>query len=137
MGGNGLAVSRTSGHSREALELIRFLLRRDAEQLHSVEHAELPKERELYELPDILQPYPQLAKSGERGGSVVARPSIVAAGKYEEVSRAYIRAVHSVLTREKSAPVAAAELEKELVQITGLRPGPPSKRDSQLGDRTL
>ena len=137
LGGNGLAVSRTSGHSREALELIRFLLRRDAEQLHSVEHAEIPKERELYELPDILQPYPQLAKSRERGGSVVARPSIVSGEKYEEVSRAYIGALHAVLTRERSAPVAAAELEKELVQITGLRPGPPSKRDSQLGDRTL
>jgi hypothetical protein len=68
---------------------------------------------------------------------VVARPSIVAGEKYEEVSRAYIGALHAVLTGEKSAPVAAAELEKELVQITGLRPGPPSKRDSQLGDRTL
>ena len=137
LGGNGLAVSRTSGHSREALEMIRFLLRRDAELLRAAEHAEIPKGRELYELPDILRPYPQLAKMEERGGRVVARPSIVAGEKYEEVSRAYIRALHAVLTGEKSAPVAAAELEKELVQITGLRPGPPSKRDSQFGDRTL
>ena len=137
LGGNGLAVSRTSGHSREALELIRFLLRRDAQLLRAAEHAEIPKERELYGLPDILRPYPQLAKLGERGGRVVARPSIVAGEKYEEVSRAYIGALHAVLTGEKSAPVAAAELEKELVQITGLRPGPPSKGDSQRGDRTL
>ena len=68
---------------------------------------------------------------------MVARPSIVSGEKYEEVSRAYIGALHAVLTGEKSAPVAAAELEKELVQITGLRPGPPSKRDSQFGDKTL
>ena len=137
LGGNGLAVSRTSGHSREALELVRFLLRRDAQLLSAAEHAEIPKERELYELPDILRPYPQLAKLREGGGRVVARPSIVAGEKYEEVSRAYIGALHAVLIGEKSAPAAAAELEKELVQITGLRPGPPSKRDSQFGDRTL
>jgi trehalose/maltose transport system substrate-binding protein len=137
LGGNGLAVSQTSGHPREALELIRFLLRRDAELLHSMEHAEAPKERVLYELPEILEPYPQLAKLGERRGRVVARPSIVAGEKYEEVSRAYIAALHSVLTREKSAPVAAADLEKELAQITGFKPGPPPKQDSQLGDKAL
>jgi trehalose/maltose transport system substrate-binding protein len=137
LGGNGLAVSRTSGHSREALELIRFLLRRDAELLQSMEQAEAPKERVLYELPEILQPYPQLAKLGEHRGRVVARPSIVAGEKYEKVSRAYIAALHSVLTGEKSAPVAAAELEKELVQITGFKPGPPPKQGSQLGAKAL
>lgn len=137
LGGNGLAVSRTSGHPREALELIRFLLRRDAERLRAADPSENPKERELYELPVILRPYPELATLNQGGGSVVARPSIVAGGKYEEVSRAYIGALHSVLTREKSAPVAAAELEKELTQITGFRPGPPTKRDLQLSDKAL
>jgi hypothetical protein len=47
--------------------------------------------------------------------------------KYEEVSRAYIRAVRSVLTGDKIPPVAAAELEKELVEITGFSQGPPSR----------
>jgi trehalose/maltose transport system substrate-binding protein len=60
---------------------------------------------------------------------VVARPSIVAGPKYEDVTRAYIRAVHSVLTGEKTASAAAAALEKELVEITSFRPGPPSKPD--------
>ena len=56
---------------------------------------------------------------------MVVRPSIVAGQKYEEVSRAYIRAVHSVLTGEKIPSVAAAALEKELVEITGFKKGPP------------
>jgi hypothetical protein len=34
-------------------------------------------------------------------------------------------AVHSVLTREKTAPEAAAALEKKLVEITGFKTGPP------------
>jgi hypothetical protein len=55
----------------------------------------------------------------------VNRPSSVVGNKYEEVSRVYISAVHSVLTGEKGAPEAAAELEKELVQLTGLKAGPP------------
>ena len=93
------------------------------------EHCEVPKEVELYELPAILDPYPVLANSRQHGGGVVARPSIVAGQKYEDVSRAYIGAVHSVLTGEKAASVAAADLEKQLIEITGFRKGPPPKRD--------
>jgi trehalose/maltose transport system substrate-binding protein len=126
LGGNGLAVSRTSAHPREALQLIRFLLRRDVQLMRARANSEAPKEQELYDLPEILGPYPQLAVSWQHRGSVVARPSIVSGEKYEDVSRAYIRALHSVLTGEKTAPVAAAALERELIQITGFQPGSPS-----------
>ena len=44
---------------------------------------------------------------------------------YEMVTKAYIQAVHSVLTHERSACDAAAALEKELVEITGFKTGPP------------
>ena len=57
----------------------------------------------------------------------MARPSTVAGEKYEEVSRAYIEAVHSVLLGQSKAPEAAASLEQELVRITGFKPGPPSR----------
>jgi trehalose/maltose transport system substrate-binding protein len=125
LGGNGLAISRTSAHTREALELIRFLMRRDAELMRVAAHSEVPKQPELFDLPAILEPYPQLATSRQQRGSVVARPSVVSGEKYEDVSHAYIRELHSVLIGEKPAPVAAAALEKELVQITGFRTGSP------------
>jgi len=125
LGGNGLAISRTSAHTREALELIRFLMRRDAEFMRATAHSEVPKQPELFDLPAILEPYPQLATSRQQRGSVVARPSVVSGAHYEDVSQAYIRALHSVLIGEKPAPVAAAALEKELVQITGFRPRSP------------
>jgi trehalose/maltose transport system substrate-binding protein len=126
LGGNGLAVSLTSAHTREALELIRFLLQRDAHLMRASANSEAPKEQELYDLPELLGPYPQVAASRQHPGRVVARPSIVSGEKYEDVSRAYIRALHSVLTGEEIPSVAAAALEKELVQITGFMTGSPS-----------
>jgi len=134
LGGNGLAISRTSAHPREALELIRFLLRIDGQLIRTHEHSQSPAGVELYELPQGLNPYPQLAEATQNGGVLVARPSIVAGDKYEEVSRGYIRALHSVLTGEKAPSVAAADLEKELVQITGFSSGPPAKLNHSSGE---
>ena len=44
----------------------------------------------------------------------MSRPSKVTGQKYQEVTDAYIQAVHSVLTGETSAPEAAGALEQEL-----------------------
>jgi trehalose/maltose transport system substrate-binding protein len=60
---------------------------------------------------------------------VVARPSAASGQRYEDVSRAYIATLHSVLTGELAPAAAAAALEKQLMEITGFKPGPPSKRD--------
>jgi trehalose/maltose transport system substrate-binding protein len=126
LGGNGLAVSRTSAHPREAIELIQFLRRKDALFMRASANSKEPKEQELHDLPEILNPYPQLAAARRRPGLVVTRPSIVSGVKYEEVSRAYIRALHSVLTGEETPSAAAAALEKELIQITNFRVRSPS-----------
>jgi trehalose/maltose transport system substrate-binding protein len=127
LGGNGLAISRTSAHPLEALELIRFLLEGDARLTSGKEQSVPPEGVEFYELPAMLDPYPLLAKSRQHGAGLVARPSVVSGEKYEQVSRAYIGAVRSVLTGEKIPTMAASDLEKRLVEITGFNPGPPSK----------
>jgi trehalose/maltose transport system substrate-binding protein len=59
--------------------------------------------------------------------SIVHRPSIETGSQYTQVSAAYARTVHAVLARQKEAPEAAAELEKQLMQITGFRAGLPRK----------
>lgn len=132
LGGNGLAVSKTSAHPRQALELIRFLRQRDIQFMRATEHSGVPKELVLSELPTVLRLYPQLSNLREHGARVVARPSVVTGPKYEEVSRAYIRAVHSALTGENSPSVAAATLSKELVEITGFREEPPPKPEPMV-----
>jgi trehalose/maltose transport system substrate-binding protein len=126
LGGAGLAVSRFSAHPHEALELVRYLSRRDVQVKRSRVLSEPPTLPELYNLPEVLEPNPRfnLLSQAFRTG-IVSRPSNVTGEKYQDVTDAYIRAVHSVLTGEKGAPEAAAALENELVRTTGFKTGPP------------
>jgi trehalose/maltose transport system substrate-binding protein len=126
LGGWGLAVSRFSAHPREALELVRYLSRRDVQVNRSRVLSQPPTLPELYDVPEVLESNPRfgLLSQAFRTG-IVSRPSDVTGKKYQEVTDAYIEAVHSVLTGEKRAPEAAADLQSELVHITGFKTGRP------------
>jgi trehalose/maltose transport system substrate-binding protein len=129
LGGYGLAVSRSSAHPREAVALIRFLIARDQQSEADPSHFEPASEPQLYGLPQILQAYAPSHQLSQQNSRLVSRPSNVGGHVYEDVTRAYIQAVHSVLTGERSAPIAAAALEKQLVAITGFKTGPPKTRE--------
>jgi len=131
LGGSGVAVSRHSAHAQEAMKLVGFLIR---EEIHSSEQeqgasADLPAQPGVYDLPSISDPHNPSEKSSQRKIGVVSRPSAEAGDKYEQVTRAYFGAVHSVLTGQRKAPEAAAELEKLLIKITGFSAGPPKTTD--------
>src|SRR5207253_10750588 len=79
---------------------------------------------ELYDLPWLMGSNTRAQKSGSPP-LIISRPSDVTGQAYEKVSKAYMQAVHSVLTHERSATDAAALLERELVVITGYKTGPP------------
>lgn len=130
-GGWGLAVSRFSSHPREALELVRYLSSRDLQIKRSRSLSAPPTLSELYDLPEVRDSNPRFQLLGQafRTG-IVLRPSNVSGMKYQDVSEAYIQAVHSVLTGEKGAPQAAAALENELVRITGFKKGPTLGKSS-------
>src|SRR5579863_9924609 len=120
VGGYALGISRFSAHRAEAIKFIQFLLRKQAE--FRANHPERPVRKvEYFEVPPLMREiYPWWYKPGETGGSaIVARPSTVAGTNYEAVSKAYTHALHSVLTRESTAPAAAAALESELGRIMG------------------
>jgi trehalose/maltose transport system substrate-binding protein len=133
-GSYALGISRTSAHPAETAQLIRFMLRKQAE--FKAAHREQPgRKQEFFEVPLAMKTiYPWWCKPGESGGStIVLRPSAVTGSKYEAVSKAYSSALHSVLTRESTAPAAAAALEKQLAAIMtqngaqhGSQPGPGS-----------
>jgi trehalose/maltose transport system substrate-binding protein len=128
LGGFGLGISRSSRHTTEALQLIRFLVHREIKLEESRSDHESRNGLELYDPTAILRTNRNSAGDGQQPVSgVVARPSTVAGEKYEEVSRAYIEAVRSVLLGQSRAPEAAASLEQELARITGFKPGPPSR----------
>jgi trehalose/maltose transport system substrate-binding protein len=131
LGGAGLSVSRSSAHPREALELVRYLCSRNAQLKRARVLSAPPTRPELYEMREVLQTNPRfgLLSQAFRTG-IVSRPSAVTGKKYEDVTEAYIRAVHSVLTGEKRAPEAAAALENELVRITGFKKGRRRERSA-------
>ena len=113
LGGNGLAISRFSQHPREALELIRFLLQRDAQLVSATGQNEPPNEMKLYELPAVLKLYPQLPELRQNGGGIVARPSVVSGRKYEDVTKAYIQAVHSATSTGQEKPFEYLSLNRK------------------------
>ena len=124
LGGTGLAVSRFSAHPQQAIALLRFLIKNELDPVRSDSPVPSQSRPELYDLPQVLG----LGSSSRNFGDqprVVRRPSIVTGQKYEQVTQAYMHAVHTVLTHERSAPEAAASLERELVGITGFKTGPP------------
>jgi trehalose/maltose transport system substrate-binding protein len=126
LGGSGLAVSEHSSHRKEAIELVRFLTRT---QIHSNQVDDgAVVDRPGSQGADSISETSRVSGAGTRA-KLVIRPSTETATQYEQVARAYADAVHSVLTGQKSAPIAAAALEKELVRITGLPIGPPLKGD--------
>jgi trehalose/maltose transport system substrate-binding protein len=130
LGGTGTAVSKNSTHRQEAIALLRF-------QLHSLtqdgeknggsgriqaDFSDPPSISELFTFP----------AGSHRGAGIVARPSIATGSKYKQVTKAYFDTVHSVLTRQKDAPEAAAQLEKQLIEITGFRTGLPETADKMV-----
>jgi trehalose/maltose transport system substrate-binding protein len=125
LGGTGLGVSRSSAHPLEAITFVRSLVRRDVQARQERGRSEPPAQPELFDLPLELQPYARPLDGSQKRSRLVARPSTVSGSAYEEVTGAYMLAVHSVLMRERSAPEAAAALEKRLVEITGFKTGPP------------
>jgi trehalose/maltose transport system substrate-binding protein len=124
LGGTGTAVSSHTTHRAEAVALLRFQLRALMQANEEDSDPGNPLRAEFFDPPSVSRPR---VPDGEpsQGGSIVARPSIQTGGKYKQVSRAYIDAVHAVLTGQKGAPEAAAELEKRLIEMTGYAVGPP------------
>ncbi len=127
LGGTGTAVSAHSAHRQEAIELVRFQLRALIEASETDTGPGGPVEAEFSDLPSVAA---GVQTAGlKRSAHVVARPSVETGSAYKQVSKAYIDAVHSVLTGERKAPAAAAALEKELIEITGFSAGSPKAAD--------
>lgn len=126
LGGLGLAVSRSSKHQEEAIALVRFLLKKEAELDHRRATTTPPEFPKRFELPTMLTAYVhQQDSGGVVGASAVARPSTVTADKYSTVSNAYVQALHSVLEHKVDAETAAATLQRQLSEI--MTSGTPAK----------
>lgn len=119
LGGWQLAVSKYSKNP-EAAKVALYLTSYDVQKLRAVEGSFNPTIKALYEDADVLEANPFFGSLFDVFTSAVARPSTATSPKYNEVSTAFFKAVHSVLTGDNKATDALEELELELEDITGL-----------------
>jgi trehalose/maltose transport system substrate-binding protein len=127
IGGRALAVSKYSAHPREAAELVRYMTSQEVGLSFWNDSSLLPARKDFYRDRQYLQSQPDLDALRDlfTSSAATARPSTIAGKRYDEVSRAYFSAVHSILTGQTAPEKAMADLEAELVKITGFRPGKP------------
>ena len=113
---------RYSLYPREAAMLVRFLCGRNEQLRRSENPAEPSTIPELYGNPTALAAnryFPTVLEVYRKGLAV--RPSILTGKMYPDISHAYFETVHAVLTHRKTAETAAADLQRELTQITGFK----------------
>jgi trehalose/maltose transport system substrate-binding protein len=134
LGGSGLAVSKYSTHRKEAVEFVRFLMQTQIQSNEKGKNSH-PERFEIPNLPSAEDPHGDLQKPVQPGIILVSRPSVEAGVQYKQVSAAYGAAVHAVLIGQQGVPEAAAALEKDLIDITGFKPGPPLKRGAPSPER--
>jgi trehalose/maltose transport system substrate-binding protein len=133
LGGEQIAISQSARYRQEAIELVRYATGGEAQRNRLVAHPYWPPTiPDLYELPEVTGVHPHLPRIKEilSGNAVVLRPSKVCGKLYPQVSKAYSNAVHSILTGQVDAVTAIANLESELVEITGFpvaRPDSPGR----------
>jgi trehalose/maltose transport system substrate-binding protein len=101
------------------------MTRRDVQVRRSIEAGNLPTHREFYRDPELLSANPHYARLYDvfQSEVLVTRPSTLTGKAYDDVSRAYSGHVHAILTGDKRASVALAELEQRLVALTGFEVG--------------
>lgn len=131
LGGTGTAVSKRSTHRQEAIALIRYQLRALMQAGEKEGGPDGLTQAEFSGSPSISESSVSSAASNQLA-SIIARPSVAAGSNYKQVTRAYIDAVYSVLTAQKGAPDAAAELEKQLIEITGFPAAAPDTPDKMV-----
>jgi trehalose/maltose transport system substrate-binding protein len=114
LGGWGLAVSANSIHRPEAVKYVLFLVRA---QMQPPDTSRLSgNQPKVYNGPSASIPLGPFDQVTQGGSTLVSRPAIETGRDYRNVSAAYAAAVHSVLTGQKSAREAAAELEAQLIK---------------------
>jgi trehalose/maltose transport system substrate-binding protein len=128
MGGFQLAVSRYSKHPREAVQVISWLTGSEVQLRRAIERGYLPTIPTLYGAPELSRALPHVKALRSAGLQTwVARPSTATGSKYADVSRAYSKSVHAILSARASAEEALAGLEKGLTALTSFPAGPPAE----------
>jgi trehalose/maltose transport system substrate-binding protein len=125
LGGWQLAVSRYSNNPELAADVALFLASYEEQKIRAIEGSFIPTIMDLYEDAEVLEAQPFFGELYDVFINAVARPSTATAPDYAQVSSAFYRAVHDVLTGAEDAETALALLELDLQALTGFPTGQP------------
>ena len=120
-----MMASKYSEHPELAAKLVLALTGLETQRLLLEMDASMPSIDALYQDPDILAADPYIETLAPVVNSAVPRPSTVTGEQYAEVSAAYYNHVHRILTGEITAAEGVANLEAELIDITGFEARKP------------
>jgi trehalose/maltose transport system substrate-binding protein len=129
LGGSCIAIPAHTQYLQEALALTRLATKHDAQKQRALAHPFYPPTNPaLYDDPEVLAVNPHFStlKSALTQDAIL-RPSKITGKLYPQVSEAYFTAVHSILTGQVDAATAVADLETQLVEITGFEVGRPGR----------
>lgn len=115
LGGWHIGVSRYSENPAAAAAFAAYMTSAENQKHYSIDTSSPPAVFDLYSDPDIQEAMP--FSSPEVVAVTTARPSTIAAEKYNQLSTLYFNAVHSVLTGESDAASAVELLEIDIQSL--------------------
>jgi len=119
LGGWQLAVNGKSKHTKEAVELIRYLAGPEEEKRRAIVGSFSPTISSLYKDPEVLKAVPFFGSLYDVFVNAVARPATVTKAKYNQVSNAFANAVYSVLVKKQTPEEAVSGLQSQLARVKG------------------
>jgi len=117
LGGWQLAVSKYSKNPEAAATLVMYLTGAVEQKRRAVEASFNPSRPAIYKDPDVAKASPFMSALYDVFVNAAARPSRPTGTKYNKVSNEFWNATYSVLSKQKPADKALAELEASLTQI--------------------
>src|SRR3546814_11780405 len=109
---------RSSEHPEEAADLVRYLTSYDEQKRRALEGSFNPTRRSLYDDAALLAANPFYGLFLDILENAVARPSTVTGRRYNQVSSAFVRAVHATLSGNGSAAENLAVPERSLERLS-------------------
>jgi len=117
LGGWELAVSKYSKNPEAAASLVMYLTGAAEQKRRAVGASFNPTRPEIYKDADVVKANPFMSALYDVFVSAAARPSSPTGAKYNKVSNEFWNAVYSVLSKQKPADKALADLEATLTQV--------------------
>ncbi len=118
LGGQQLAVSRYSRSPHVAADLVRHLTSHKEQKRRSIQSSFNPARPSLYKDADVLRANPFYRDFLGVLESSVVRPSTVTGRRYNQMSSAFVRAVHRTLSGRGTAADNLAKLARDLERLS-------------------